>query len=698
MSKLINSHKLGDFTAHYILNDGGRAVLVMTPNGKECDLFSEKNCKAYNNSSLVHLKLSCHDNGFFSNTFKLSDTMYSLKFTDQKVVEDSDKVTVVTEEKAEENYGIRHYLTWYRGEKGCEVYTEFFNDGKETLELQYLTSVSLDNLSPYLDDEGSKDMTYHRFKAGWSMEGLHQAHNLCELGLEQAWGMSGECIKIGAIGSRPVREYHPYSAIEDTKNNVIWGVYLAHNASWQMELSRVAYSVSLSAGIADVVNGMWSKKIATGESFKSPKAMLSVTEGSIAELSNRILSMRHRAIDAYGEVADNGMGITYNDYATSWGAPTEEDLLKTANLLKKGNTKYFVMDAGWFYRINGGGPGSWKLNNEAFPNGLKTYTEKIRKLGMVPGIWMEFEVSGSNSDSYAPENDWMKLSIGGRTINGHVINGQVAKFFDFRKKEVVDYLYEKVIKFLKDNDFGYLKIDYNSSTGIGVDGEESVGENLRQHLEAVRNFIIRIKTEIPDIIIENCASGGCRLEPSMMDITAMSSASDTHDVYEGAVVAANLHYLTPPRQNQVWCTLRPQYDDNHFTHIISLGFLGRLCWSGDLNDLSEAQLKQLFDAEKLYEKAAPIIKHGDSYIYRTDMCSFHSPTGTQAVVRYSEDGSRALAVIHSFKDMKEMKVALKGNYKIEETLYKNTAVINDGVLEISDMPDFTGNVLILSRV
>lgn len=221
---------------------------------------------------------------------------------------------------------------------------------------------------------------------------------------------------------------------------------------------------------------------------------------------------------------------------------------------------------------------------------------------------------------------------------------------------------------------------------------------MRQHMEAVRNFVIKIKKEIPDIIIENCASGGCRLEPSMMDITAMSSASDTHDVYEGAIVAANMHYLTPPKQNQVWCTLRPQYDSNRFTHIISTGFLGRLCWSGDICDLSETQLKELFATEKFYEKAAPIIKHGNSYIYRTDMCSFHAPTGTQAVVRYSEDGSRALVVIHTFENMKDMKITLKSNYEITDSLYENTALINDGVLEISNMSDFTGNVLILSRV
>ena len=691
MSEIINSYKFGDFSANYILNDKNRAVLVLTPVGKDCDLLSEKNTEEYNICSLAHLKLSCHNTGVYSNSFRLSETVKLLEFTGQEVVESEDCTTVITTETAAGNYGIRHYLTWYHGEKGCEVYTEFFNDGEEELELQYLTSASLEGISPYLDDEGSKDLVFHRFKTGWSTEGLHQANCLCEIGLERAWGGSGECIKFGAVGSRAVKEYHPYAALEDTKNNVIWGVYLAHNTSWQIELSRLFNGVSLSAGIADVINGMWTKKVRKGETFKSPTAMIGVAEGSIAELSNRIISMRHRAIDKYGE---EGMGIAYNDFAYSWGKPTEPELLKAADIIKKGKTKYFVMDAGWFIRPEGG-PGGWILNKESFPNGLKAYADEIKKRGMVPGIWMEFESCRKDTETFKDEYSDMMLSVGGRTIVCPLTQG--AKFFDFRKKEVIDYMDKNVIKLLKDNGFGYLKIDYNINTGIGIDGEESLGENLRQHMEAVRNFVIKIKEEIPDIIIENCASGGCRLEPSMMDITAMSSASDTHDVYEGAIVAANLHYLTPPRQNQVWCTLRPQYDTKHFTHIISVGFLGRLCWSGDIARLSETQLNELFAAERFYERVAPIIKHGNSYIYRTDMCSFHSPTGTQAVVRYSEDGSQALVVIHTFKDMKNMKITLKGNYEITDSLYENTTHINNGVLEISNMSDFTGNVLLLSR-
>lgn len=207
-----------------------------------------------------------------------------------------------------------------------------------------------------------------------------------------------------------------------------------------------------------------------------------------------------------------------------------------------------------------------------------------------------------------------------------------------------------------------------------------------------------MKKEIPDLIIENCASGGCRLEPSMMDITAMSSASDTHEGYECAVVGANLHYLTPPRQNQIWCTLKPTYSPERFSYIISEGFLGRLCWSGLIAELSEEQLGEMFKAEDFYEKVAHIIKRGNSYIYRTDICSFRNFTGTQAVVRYSEDGEYALVVAHSFENAKAMEIELHGNYKLDDSLYNSEAEIDGNKLILSPKMDFSGNVYLLKKV
>ncbi len=705
MAKILQTVPLGDMTAYYLINGLERVTLALLPSDKPCDFTTKKNVNCMHCGSLAHLHLSGYSAGIYSNSLKLSETLDELRYKNQTVEETDDTVTVITTEEASAGFGIRHYLIWYRGEKGVEMKTEFYNNTDEVQTLEYLTSASLDALSPYRDNDAGKQLVFHRFKAGWSMEGLHLANTLSEIGLERAWANSGESIKIGAVGSRSVREYHPYGAIEDTEEGVTWGLYLAHNASWQMELTRTADGVSLSAGLADILTGQWSKRIAVGESFTSPSAYLTVTKGSIAESSNRLLSMRHRVLDK--ATVDQDMDILYNDFVTTWGRPTEEALIKMADILSRGRTKYLVMDAGWYTKIlpeNGEevdpvvGIGDWNVDEKAFPHGMKYYTEEIRKRGMIPGIWMEFECADKRSIAYGKDFDHLKLKRNGKVINGHVINGRVENFFDFSNPETIEYLDRKVIDFLRDNDFGYLKIDYNASTGIGVDGEDSPGENLRQHMVRVRDYFCKIRDGVPNIVVENCASGGCRLEPSMMDIAAMCSASDTHEGYEGAVVAANLHYLNPPRQNQLWCTLHPEYDAAHFSHIISTGFLGRICWSGRIAELSEAQLNEMFTAENFYAEVAPIIKKGDSRIFRTDPCSFRDPTGTQAVLRVSEDGKRALVVAHALRDSKPIDVCGVSGYTVVKSLYPSEATLDGDTLRINPKTDFSGNVYLLEKV
>lgn len=66
-----------------------------------------------------------------------------------------------------------------------------------------------------------------------------------------------------------------------------------------------------------------------------------------------------------------------------------------------------------------------------------------------------------------------------------------------------------------------MKIDYNDTIGIGCDGTESPGEGLRQNMAATMDFLEEVKKEVPGIILENCASGGHRLEQGFMAATSI---------------------------------------------------------------------------------------------------------------------------------------------------------------------------------
>lgn len=123
-----------------------------------------------------------------------------------------------------------------------------------------------------------------------------------------------------------------------------------------------------------------------------------------------------------------------------------------------------------------------------------------------------------------------------------------------------------------------------------------------------------------------------------------------------------------------------------------------MCWSGLITNLSNEQLEEMWNAERFYEKVSPIIKRGNSYIYRTDICSFNSPQGTQVVARYSEDEEQLLIVVHSFENAKEITIELKGEYVLVESLYKSAHFVKRTKLVIFPDSDFEGNVYLLKKV
>ena len=232
--------------------------------------------------------------------------------------------------------------------------------------------------------------------------------------------------------------------------------------------------------------------------------------------------------------------------------------------------------------------------------------------------------------------------------DGVPVQTMFRRFLDMRKPEVIEYLTERVIKNLKDNGFGYLKVDYNDNLGIGCDGAESLGEGMRQSLIQSRNFFKKIREEIPDIVIENCSSGGHRLEPSMQAVTSMASFSDAHEWQAIPVIAANVARAILPAQSQIWAVLRSKDDEKRLYYSLSNTFLGRMCLSGDMSTISDEQFKIVDEAIAYYKTCADIIRSGRNYRFGPYQNGYNELKGWQAVVRAAEDGKNWMAVVNTF--------------------------------------------------
>lgn len=517
------------------------------------------------------------------------------------------------------------------------------NPTDRALVLEHLSAFSLGGLTPFAADDAHGRLFVHRFRSAWSAEGRHDEQPLEALNLERSWtghGVRGE--RFGQTGSLPVNGWFPVVALEDRSAGVTWAAQLATPGTWQLEISRRADQLALSGSGADRLAGEWRHSLAPAERWTAPIGFLTATVGSIDTACDRLLAAARKRATAR-PAGEDELPVVFNEWCTSWGHPTHESVVALADRLAGSGVRYLVIDDGWAERPGDQFQqnGDWRVNRRAFPAGLRATTDAIRARGLVPGIWFEFEVVNPGSAAWREtahqlHRDGAPLQVGNR------------RFWDFRDPWVHEFLAERVISRLRDDGFGYLKVDYNDSIGPGVDGPLSPGENLRQHLAGVQRFFARLRAELPDLVIENCSSGGHRLEAAMMAASAMSSFSDAHETPDIPLIAADLNRLVWSAQKQIWAVLRADDTPARRSYSLAATFLGRMCLSGDIAALAPPAWAQVLEAIALYREVAPLIRDGRFRCHRAANASRQHPTGHQIVTIESSDRTRLLVVAHSF--------------------------------------------------
>ena len=714
----ISSFTFDDTVVKYITDKTAAVGLMLIPAALQNDIVKHRqtlddmpevavipflsNISARPVDSLIQLKCvgdaysACFAQG---RTMRNSKSTSMMKYHSQTVEKTADATKITTTLTRDGMYKCHHVLINYDGSKTFDVYTVFENISDRVITLEMLSSFSLGGITPFDACDASEKLYMHRFRSTWSSEGRHDCTSLEDMQLESSWiGNCAASERFGQVGTMPVRGFFPFIAVEDRSKSVFWGAQLAWAGSWQMEIYRKNDAASISGGLGDREFAHWTKNITSGESFTTPVATIATVYGDIDAICQRLTSAHKRRIKNIPEV-EKDLPIIFNEWCTTWGNPTEENILTIADRLKPTPTKYLVIDAGWYAQKDSdwmNAHGDWIASNELYPNGLASAANGIRKRGLIPGLWFEFETVGPLSIA-CKQFDHLFLKRDGLTL----ISSE-RRFWDFRNPQVIEHLSKKIIDLIKDCGFGYIKVDYNENIGIGADGAESQGEALRQHIQAVHGFFEKIRQQLPQLVIENCSSGGHRLEPSMLALTSMSSFSDAHETKEIPYIAANMHRLILPEQSQIWAVLRGNDTPQCIRYSMAATFLGRMCVSGDILNISEEQFELMKEYQMFYRKVWPIIRDGFSRRYGTKLQSIRHAKGWQAVLRSMPDNNRALLVVHSFDNPlpKTVRVELPfDRWKISDILKDDgmNIEINRGTANISLDSAYSSAVALFER-
>ena len=688
MQEKIIKYTLGETDIFYVKNKDNSTGLLLYPSV----LNEQPNIDCLNCDSMIQVKFidDAHWIEFSQGlTMRNSVSVHNICITNQILEEENENISkIITFLSDRRGNEYIHTLKYFKNCNACEIFIEYINNSSELKVLELFSSFSVSGIKVMTKNEFSTNgLILHRLRSYWSTEGRCESAPFESYGLEQSWGEQGaRCERFGQIGSMPVRKFFPFVAIEDKNNNVVWAAQIFAPSTWQMEVYTISRCASLSGGLGDKEFGHWQKNILPGEKFSSLSAYVTVCMGNIDDACNNLVSIQEEKLTNLPK-SEEHLPIIFNEYCTSWGNPSQENVIKIVDFIKDIGVDYFVIDAGW-YSVDGKGwlntIGDWIPNEKLFPKSIKYLADYIRNKGMVPGIWFELEVCACDSEIYKNLDMLLKC-------DGIPINAKRRRFLDLRMQNVKDYLRKKVMNFIKDKSFGYIKIDYNDSIGIGCDGAESYGEALRQIEEESINIFNKLKREIPELIIENCSSGGHRLEPYRMSKSSMASFSDAHECIEIPIIAANVSRVIPARQNQIWATLRKNDTLDRIVYSIVATFFGRLCLSGDITELNGEQLDKVRDGIRFYKSISHIIKNGRFFKLTDDVKYYRRPTGYQAVKRITKEKDEFILIFHTFKleSKSEIVIDIEKGWRLKQEYSNHIDFdISNGRLTINHPSDF----------
>ncbi len=693
--QLVPLDKLGAEVPHRA-NYAGSAELEALPWGRATERCPTKP------EPLVHAKLvgDAYPGMYLhGSSMKQAPALAQLVYSSPEFQQDGNRSTVLTRISHPRGWQLEHRLWWFDDEDAVHVSSSFINASAEVLQLEGLTSFCLAGITPFHEAEAPDALHLHRFRTSWAQEARHECRSLEELHLETGWGGEvyvNECF--GVNGSMPTKDFFPFVAVEDRPAGVFWGAQLAWGGSWQMEATRRDDWLSLSGGQADRERGHWLKTIQPGDRFDAPEAVLAAVSGTLDDLCHALTQTQARAL-RQAPAIEESLPIAFNDWCVAWGHPSHDFMQRLLDRLQGLPITYVTMDAGWFndtsHNLNEV-HGDWQVAPSRFPQGIKATADMIRQAGFIPGLWFEMENCGPRSALFQQTDHLLQRDGVPVTCSGR-------RFLDLNDPWSQAYLQEHVIDLLRDAGFGYLKIDYNESLGVGVDHPDSLGEGLRRNVHGWYDFLASMKAQLPQLVVENCSSGGHRLEPSLMARCAMASFSDAHETTNVPIIAAQLQRLILPRQSQIWAVLHAGDSDDRLAYSLAATFYGRMCLSGEVFDLGVAQMDWVRRAINFYQAAAPTLKQGRSTLRDSGIGNRRHSRGWQAVMRIRDDGAQALFTAHVFNTAESLQLTWdlpEGLWALEQAFHTDAveADLQGQTLRVRVHRPFVGLGLLLRRV
>lgn len=443
-----------------------------------------------------------------------------------------------------------------------------------------------------------------------------------------------------------------------------------------------------------------------GESFQTPEAVCVYSDQGLGKMTRTLHGLyrghliRSKYLHKKRPVLINNWEATYFDFDA-------DKLAEIAKDAKEAGIEMLVMDDGWYgsRNLDEGSLGDWTVNEEKLPGGLPALVERVRAEGLSFGIWFEPEMVSPDSELFRVHPDWA-VQIPGRTPT----QSRAQYVLDLSRPEVVDYVYGCVAKILRSADISYVKWDMNrqfTDLGSAFLPPERQGELAHRYILGVYELQERLVTEFPDLLLENCASGGGRFDPGMLYYSPQIWCSDDTDAVERLAIQEGTALLYPLSCMGAHVSACPNHIVGRSTPFETRGHValdGTFGYELDITKLSAEEKEKVKKQIELYHRYDHLVREGVYYRiaswqenHQYDCWEVAAEDGGEAVVTYVQVLARA--------NVRSRKIRLRGLdekavYRLEgtEKTFAGQMLMYGGALVEPQEGDYVSRVLHFVRV
>lgn len=391
-----------------------------------------------------------------------------------------------------------------------------------------------------------------------------------------------------------------------------------------------------------------------GRTFATPHLAMTYSEDGMGGVSRNFhFWARHDGM------LHNGLAtrdILLNSWEGIYFDITEERIIKMMDDIKAMGGELFVMDDGWFggkYQRNSDNSslGDWVVDTKKLPGGLKALTDAAKERGQKFGIWLEPEATNTTSELYEKHPDWV-LQTPGRELK--LGRGGTQLVLDMTNPRVQDFVFSIVDNLLTKNpEISYIKWDANASIqnvgSLYLPKGKQANVYVDYH-EGLVSVMRRIREKYPDVVIQDCASGGGRANYGLLPYFDEFWVSDNNDALQRIYIQWGTSYFFPSNAMAQHIGGSPYHMTGRVVPIkfrCDVAMSGRLGMELQPSKMTDEERGQCTVAISDYKQMRKTVQLGN--LYR--LVSPYDHKGVASLMYVDDDKDKAVLFVYKIENM-----------------------------------------------